>query len=214
MPAKTITANQQTRLFFRWVSSFTWLHVLSNQFQCSHKKGEELGVTTPETLTLNTWALEPPDSAFLPKNQPINSKGLSLDFLFPACSPAPGSLSIWCTTLLGRTACPWLPSACALLSSSEGWPRLWNSHSLLFLTAVCKGGGREVSVFWGWRVQLDSAFENFWKVKLNLIRKALVTCTDTSNANNEHRWGALFQSQLGTWDQKKKKKIPGKLGHL
>lgn len=122
------------------------------------------------------------------------------------CSPSPGSLSIWCTTLLGRTASPWLPKAWALLNSSKGWLWFWNSHSLLFLTAVCEAYGREVYLFWGWWVQLESSFENFWKVKLNLIRKALVTCTDTSNENNEHRWGALFQSQLGTWDQKKKKK--------
>lgn len=112
----------------------------------------------------------------------------------------------------GRTARSWLPSACTLLNSSEGWLWFWNSHSLLFLTAVFKGSGREVYLFWGWGVQLDSSFENFWKVKLNLIKKALVTCTDTSNANNEHRWGALFHSQLGTWDQNKK--IPQKLGHL
>jgi len=29
-----------------------------------------------------------------------------------------------------------------------------------------------------------------------------VTCTDTSNRNNEHTWGALFHAQLDTWDQK------------
>lgn len=56
-----------------------------------------------EALALNMWALKPPDSAFLPKNQPVSLKGISLDFLFLCCEV---SLSVSLSAPLLRDLSP------------------------------------------------------------------------------------------------------------